>query len=77
MGHRIVSNGCHPAEWKNGNLVTLRWLSPNGEELDRGGMRNLERSRGSLCSVHGLEGTLWTRTRRGQTLDLLAKSRDQ
>ncbi|CAA6675025.1 unnamed protein product [Spirodela intermedia] len=24
MGHRIVSNGCHPAEWKNGNLVTLR-----------------------------------------------------
>ncbi|CAA6673145.1 unnamed protein product [Spirodela intermedia] len=36
MGRRIVSSGCHPAKWKNDNFATLRRLSPDGEELDRG-----------------------------------------
>ncbi|CAA6674807.1 unnamed protein product [Spirodela intermedia] len=39
MGHRLVSGGCHPAEWKNGNFVALRRLSLDEEELDGGGVR--------------------------------------
>ncbi|CAA6675437.1 unnamed protein product [Spirodela intermedia] len=37
MGRRLVFDGCHPAEWKNGDFVALRQLSPDGEELDRVG----------------------------------------
>ncbi|CAA6674220.1 unnamed protein product [Spirodela intermedia] len=36
MSCRIVSSSCHPAERKNGDFVALRWLSPDGEELDGG-----------------------------------------
>ncbi|CAA6668447.1 unnamed protein product [Spirodela intermedia] len=38
MGRRIISGGCHPAEWKNGNFVALRQLSPDKEKLDGGGV---------------------------------------
>ncbi|CAA7397950.1 unnamed protein product [Spirodela intermedia] len=41
MGHRIVSGGCHPAERKNGDFAALRRLSPDGEELDGGGAREV------------------------------------
>ncbi|CAA7409442.1 unnamed protein product [Spirodela intermedia] len=36
MGCRIVSGGCHPVEWKNGDFAALRRLSPDGEELNGG-----------------------------------------
>ncbi|CAA7392270.1 unnamed protein product [Spirodela intermedia] len=39
MGRRIVSGGCHLVERKNGDFAALRWLSPDGEELDGGGAR--------------------------------------
>ncbi|CAA7407004.1 unnamed protein product [Spirodela intermedia] len=34
MGRQIVSGGCHLTEQKNGDFAVLRWLSPDGEELD-------------------------------------------
>ncbi|CAA7407859.1 unnamed protein product [Spirodela intermedia] len=36
MGHQIISSGCHSAERKNGDFVTLQRLSPDIEELDGG-----------------------------------------
>ncbi|CAA7407821.1 unnamed protein product [Spirodela intermedia] len=41
MGRRVVSGGCHPAEQKNGDFAALRRLSPDGEELDGGGAREV------------------------------------
>ncbi|CAA7401819.1 unnamed protein product [Spirodela intermedia] len=35
------TTGCHPAERKNGDFAALWRLSPDGEELDRGGARVL------------------------------------
>ncbi|CAA7392254.1 unnamed protein product [Spirodela intermedia] len=37
MSRQIISDGCHPAEQKNGDFVTLRRLSPDREELNGGG----------------------------------------
>ncbi|CAA7400686.1 unnamed protein product [Spirodela intermedia] len=41
MGRRVVSGGCHPAEWKNDDFAAFWRLSPNGKELDGGGARPL------------------------------------
>ncbi|CAA7400834.1 unnamed protein product [Spirodela intermedia] len=41
MGRRIVSRGCHLAERKNGDSTALWRLSPDGEELDGGGAREV------------------------------------
>ncbi|CAA6675424.1 unnamed protein product [Spirodela intermedia] len=41
MGRQVVFGGCHPAEWKNGDFAALRRLSPDGEELDGGGAREV------------------------------------
>ncbi|CAA6665125.1 unnamed protein product [Spirodela intermedia] len=40
MGRRIISNGCHLAEWKNDDFAALWRLSPDREELDGGGVRS-------------------------------------
>ncbi|CAA6659426.1 unnamed protein product [Spirodela intermedia] len=41
MGRRVVSGGCHSAERKNDDLAALQRLSPDGDELDVGGAREV------------------------------------
>ncbi|CAA7393271.1 unnamed protein product [Spirodela intermedia] len=41
MGCRVVSGSYHPAERKNDDFAALWRLSPDGEELDGGGAREV------------------------------------
>ncbi|CAA6670737.1 unnamed protein product [Spirodela intermedia] len=44
MGRRVVSGGCHLTERKNDDFAALWRLSPDGKELDGGGVHGASSS---------------------------------
>ncbi|CAA6672281.1 unnamed protein product [Spirodela intermedia] len=43
MGRRVVSGGCHPAEWKNGDFAALQQLWGTCQGASSSGLRSKRR----------------------------------